>query len=126
MGWSPSWQCDVTSRGERTYRVGHPVVDDFLTFVASRARPNTVRAYAHDLKLFFTVVCKDPVDVRPADVLAFTVPPILGEVIERKQPGQNWRPTVAAGAGDTLMYGLGGEPGSLVGIILCDGRGVRV
>ena len=40
-------------------------------------------------------------------------------------PGQNWRPT-AAGAGETLMYGLGGEPGSLVGIIFCDGRGVRV
>ena len=71
MGWSPSWQCDVSSLGERTYRVGHPVVDDFLVFVASRARPNTVRAYAHDLMLFFGVVGKEPVDVRPADVLAF-------------------------------------------------------
>ena len=48
--------------------------------------------------------------MRPADVLAYTVPPILGEVIERKQPGQNWRPT-AAGAGDTLMYGLGWRAG---------------
>ncbi len=29
-------------------------------------RPNTVRAYAHDLKAFFTVVGKDPVEVTPA------------------------------------------------------------
>jgi hypothetical protein len=27
-----------------------------LRFAASRARPNTVRAYAHDLKTFFAVV----------------------------------------------------------------------
>jgi integrase len=30
-----------------------------------------VRAYAHDLRAFFTVVAKDPVDVRAADVLGF-------------------------------------------------------
>jgi integrase/recombinase XerD len=71
VGWSPSWQCDVSSRGERSYRVGHPVVDDFLAFAASCARPNTVRAYAHDLKLFFTLVGKEPAAVMPADVLAF-------------------------------------------------------
>ena len=56
--------------GER-WVVGHRLVDDFLEFAASRARPNTVRAYAHDLKAFFTVVAKEPVDVRPADVMAF-------------------------------------------------------
>jgi len=42
-----------------------------LEFVAARARPNTVRAYAHDLKVFFDVVGKEPADVVPADVLAF-------------------------------------------------------
>jgi integrase/recombinase XerD len=46
-------------------------VDDFLEFAGGRARPNTVRAYAHDLKTFFEVVAKDPTDVRPADVMAF-------------------------------------------------------
>ncbi len=51
------------------YVVGHPLVDQFLEFASGRARPNTVRAYAHDLKTFFTVVAKDPVEVRPADVL---------------------------------------------------------
>jgi integrase/recombinase XerD len=39
--------------------------------VSGRARPNTVRGYAHDLKVFFSVVDKDPVEVTPADVLAF-------------------------------------------------------
>lgn len=71
MGWSPSFQCVVSPLGERSYRVGHPVVDDFLSFASSRARPNTVRAYAHDLKLFFSVVGKEPVEVTPADVMAF-------------------------------------------------------
>ena len=47
------------------------LVDEFLEFAASRGRPNTVRAYAHDLKTFFSVVGKDPLEVRPADVMAF-------------------------------------------------------
>jgi integrase/recombinase XerD len=42
-----------------------------LAFVAGRARPNTVRAVAFDLKAFFTVVGKEPVEVSPADVLDF-------------------------------------------------------
>ncbi len=72
MQWCPSFQCITDDNGGETrYRVGHPVVDDFLEFVAGRARPNTVRAYAHDLKVFFDVVGKDPTDVVPGDVLAF-------------------------------------------------------
>jgi integrase/recombinase XerD len=51
--------------------VGHPLVDDFLLFAGGRARPNTVRAYAHDLKTFFTIVAKDPVEVQAKDVLGF-------------------------------------------------------
>jgi len=53
------------------YRVGHELVDEFLEFVSGRARPNTVRAYAHDLKVFFAAVGKEPVEVVPRDVLAF-------------------------------------------------------
>ena len=30
-----------------------------------------MRAYVHDLKVFFTVVAKEPVDVRPAEVFGF-------------------------------------------------------
>ena len=57
--------------GGVVYVVGHPLVDDFLRFAGGRARPNTVRAYAHDLKTFFSVVTKDPVEVRAKDVLGF-------------------------------------------------------
>ena len=71
MMWTPSFDCLVGADGEREYRVGHELVDEFLEFVSGRARPNTVRAYAHDLKVFFSVVGKDPVEVTPADVLAF-------------------------------------------------------
>ena len=49
MVWSPSFECHVRPDGEHEYRIGHPLVDQFLEFVVGRARPNTVRAYAHDL-----------------------------------------------------------------------------
>jgi site-specific recombinase XerD len=71
--WTPGFDCVVRSDGERAYRVGHELIDEFLEFVSVRARPSTVRAYAHDLKIFFGVVRKDPVEVTPADVLAFVV-----------------------------------------------------
>src|SRR5688500_8360776 len=51
---------------------GHRLVDDFLQFAGGRARPNTVRAYAHDLKIFFSVAGKDPADVRATDCCART------------------------------------------------------
>lgn len=52
-------------------RLGHPLVDRYLEFVAARARPNTVLATAYDLKVFFSVVGKDPVEVTTADILDF-------------------------------------------------------
>jgi site-specific recombinase XerD len=69
--WIPSFECDVRPDGERVYRIGHRLIDEFLEFVVGRARPNTVRAYAHDLSVFFSVVQKDPLEVRPKDVMAF-------------------------------------------------------
>jgi integrase/recombinase XerD len=53
------------------YRLGHPLVDRYLEFVAGRARPNTLRAVAFDLKTFFVVVAKDPLAVTAADVFEF-------------------------------------------------------
>ena len=47
--------------GEARYRLGEPLVDRYLEFVAGRARPSTLRAVAFDPKAFFTVVAKDPV-----------------------------------------------------------------
>ena len=57
--------------GQVRYRLGHPLVDRYLEFVAGRARPNTLRATAFDLKTFFSVVAKDPVEVRAVDVFDF-------------------------------------------------------
>jgi integrase/recombinase XerD len=61
----------VSSSGVVRYRLGDPLVDRYLEFVAGRARPNTLRAVAFDLKTFFMVVCKDPVEVAAADVFEF-------------------------------------------------------
>ncbi len=57
--------------GETRFSLGDPLVDSYLEFVAGRTRPNTLRAVAHDLKAFFTVVDKEPVAVVPADVFEF-------------------------------------------------------
>ena len=81
MMWSPSFECVVRADGRRLYRVGHELIDEFLEFVAGRCRANTVRAYAHDLKVFFEVVGKDPSEVTPRDVLAF----VAGQ--QRPRPG---------------------------------------
>jgi integrase/recombinase XerD len=60
----------VSSSGVVRYRLGDRLVDRYLEFVAGRARPNTLRAVAFDLKTFFMVVGKDPVEVDAADVFA--------------------------------------------------------
>ena len=57
--------------GELVARTGVPLADAYLEFLGGRCRPNTVRAAAYDLKVFFTVVGRPPDQVRPADVLAF-------------------------------------------------------
>ncbi len=59
------------SGGGPVVRLGMPLVDDYLEFLAGRSRPNTVLAAGYDLKVFFTVVAKPPEAVRPADVLGF-------------------------------------------------------
>lgn len=70
-------RCGYRARGlcrrrvSRGYTLGHPLVDRYLEFVAGRCRPNTVRAVALDLKVFFTVVDRDPVTVTPPDVFEF-------------------------------------------------------
>ena len=60
-----------TAAGESRFVLGDPLVDRYLEFVAGRSRPNTLLAVAFDLKTFFCVVDKDPVDVEAADVFKF-------------------------------------------------------
>ena len=61
----------VSGSGQVRYRLGDRLVDRYLEFVAGRCRPNTLRAVAFDLKAFFTVIGKDPVEVTAADVFEF-------------------------------------------------------
>ena len=59
-----------------------PLADVYLEFLGGRCRPNTVRAAAYDLKVFFTAVAKPPDQVRPADVLAFITAQRTGQAGE--------------------------------------------
>jgi integrase len=63
-------------------RTGVPLADVYLEFLGGRCRPNTVRAAAYDLKVFFTAVARPPDQVRPADVLAFITAQRTGQAGE--------------------------------------------
>ncbi len=72
--------------------LGHAEVDRYLAFVAARARVNTLLARAFDLKVFFTVVPKDPIEVTTADVFTFITAqrtPRLGERVVRLEDGES-------------------------------------
>ncbi|MFP5580132.1 MAG: tyrosine-type recombinase/integrase [Acidimicrobiia bacterium] len=71
MTWSPCLIRAVDRNDRPLLRLGHEQVDRYLEFLAARARANTVWAAGYDLKVFFSVVAKDPVEVTTADVLAF-------------------------------------------------------
>jgi hypothetical protein len=58
----PDFTRSLSPAGETRFSLGHPLVDSYLEFVAGRTRPNTLRAVAFDLKAFFGVVEKDPID----------------------------------------------------------------
>ncbi len=71
MNWFPCLIRSSTAGGETRYALGDPLVDSYLAFVAGRSRPNTLRAVAHDLKTFFSIIDKDPLEVVAADVFEF-------------------------------------------------------
>jgi integrase/recombinase XerD len=71
MVWSPCLIRLQDRAGAVSVLLGHPLLDDYLEFVAARLRTNTLLATAYDLKVFFAVVAKPPAEVTTADVLAF-------------------------------------------------------
>ena len=71
LAWEPTLIRESEGPSVSAIRVGHPLVDDYLEFVGARARTNTWLACAYDLKVFFSVVAKEPVDVTTADVFEF-------------------------------------------------------
>lgn len=77
--------------GEVPVRLGHATVDAYLRFVWARTRHNTLLAVALDLKVFFTVVGKDPAEVTTADVLGFIEAqrlPVRGANVVRLEDGE--------------------------------------
>jgi len=93
--------CSRDRSGGLVARVGVPLADVYLEFLGGRCRPNTVRAAASDLKVFFTVVSKPPEQVQPADVLAFITAQRTGRV---------------GGRGVLQPVDLGREPGGVSGV----------
>jgi len=88
--------CSRGRSGELVARTGVPLADAYLEFLGGRCRPNTVRAAAYDLKVFFSVPGKPPDQVWPADVLAFITAQRTGQAGGVLQPLQ-----------------AGGEPGGV-------------
>ena len=71
MSWLPCLIREADRGGRPVLRLGHRQLDRYLEFVSARARPNTVLATGYDLKVFFEVVDRDPLEVTPSDVLGF-------------------------------------------------------
>ncbi len=78
MSFTPCLVRAQGAAGGEVIRIGHPLLDAYIELVTARARWNTVLATGFDLKVFFSVIDKDPADVETADVLAF--------ITEQRQP----------------------------------------
>ena len=71
MGWEPRLIRETEGASLSVLRIVHPLVDEYLEFVGARARTNTWLASAYDLKVFFSVIAKEPVEVTTSDVFDF-------------------------------------------------------
>lgn len=91
MSWQPLLVRRVDAAGNAAASLGHVLVDEYLEFVAARCRPNTLLATAYDLKVFFTVVPKEPPMVVTADIFAFITAqraPRRGPTVIRLEDGE--------------------------------------
>src|SRR6478609_6420202 len=92
MLWTPCLVRSSGPDGEVRASLGDPLVDDYLRFVAARSRPNTVLATAYDLKVFFSVVGKEPARVSTTDVMEFLAvqrAPRRGARVVRLEDGES-------------------------------------
>src|SRR5215212_269865 len=71
MSWSPHLQRSFDDAHLQTITLGHPIVDEYLAFAGARLRLNSWLAVAFDLRVFFSVVAKEPAAVTTVDVFAF-------------------------------------------------------
>ena len=102
--------------------LGHPLLDDYLAFVGARAQPNTRLAVAFDLKVFFSVIAKDSVDVTPADVFTF--------LKEQRSPRRGVKVVRLEDGEVGLSFALSGDDCPVSGLfgylIACGDAGVTV
>jgi integrase/recombinase XerD len=92
MGFFPLLVRTPRPGGGELIRLGHPLLDAYLDLVSARARPNTLLATAFDLKVFFSIIVKEPADVVATDVLAFIKAqrePRLGARVVRIEDGES-------------------------------------
>jgi integrase/recombinase XerD len=92
MAWSPILERSFVNSQLVGIRLGHPVLDEYLAFAGSRLRLNSWLAVAFDLKVFFSVVGKEPAAVTPSDVLAFIKAqraPRFGPKVVRLEDGES-------------------------------------
>ncbi|MGH2706488.1 MAG: tyrosine-type recombinase/integrase, partial [Actinomycetota bacterium] len=91
MTWFPCLVRASSGSDVGSIQLGHPLLDDYLAFVGARARTNTWLAVAYDLKVFFSVISKEPAAVTTADVFAFLKAqrsPRLGNKVVRLEDGE--------------------------------------
>ncbi len=91
MPWSPVLTRSFNGPHLEAITLGHPLLDEYLSFAGARLRLNSWLAVAFDLKVFFTVIRKEPVAVTTTDVFAFIKAqraPRLGENVVRLEDGE--------------------------------------
>lgn len=81
-------------------RLGHALLDDYLRFVAARCRPNSVLAAGYDLKVFFTQVPREPVQVTMTNIFDFIA-------------AQRFPPTAATSCGSMIIRERSDAPARL-------------
>jgi site-specific recombinase XerD len=92
VSFIPCLRRNARPGGGELIRLGHPLLDAYLDLVSARARQNTLLATAFDLKVFFSVIDKDPGGVVTADVLAFIKAqrePRFGDGVVRIEDGES-------------------------------------
>src|SRR5712691_11220902 len=92
MTWSPVLQRSFVESHLEAIHLGHPVVDEYLAFAGARLRLNSWLAVAFDLKVFFSVIGKEPAAVTTADVFVFIktqCAPRLGPKVVRLEDGES-------------------------------------
>lgn len=81
----------VDAAGNPWHHWGTALVDDYLEFVAARCRPNTLPAAAYDLKIFFSMVPKEPAEDVTGDIFTFITArkkPRRGPKVVRLEEGE--------------------------------------